>query len=250
MEKLGIEAHSVSGQTYPRKIDLIVLSLLACIAQSVHKFCLDVRVLQSPQFGELAEPFGAKQVGSSVMPFKRNPVSAERACSLARYVSTLPNTAFSNAASSIFERTLDDSANRRIIIPEAFLAVDECLGQYSKIVAGLEIFYQKIKDNLETYSSFASIEPLMMEAAKKGADRQKMHEKLRTLSTEAWKAIQAGKKNPLVETIKRDREVSKYIAAKRIEELMKVSGHVGNAPQRAIDLLKQIELAKKGSKRK
>ena len=205
MQKLGIEAHSVSGQTYPRKIDLLALSLLASIAQSVHKFCLDVRILQSPQFGELSEPFGAKQVGSSVMPFKRNPVSAERACSLARYVSTLPNIGFSNAASSIFERTLDDSANRRIVIPEAFLAVDECLKQYSKIVTGLEIFYPKIKANLETYSSFTSVEPLMMEAAKKGADRQKMHEKLRTLSVEAWKAVQAGKKNPLTEMIKKDR---------------------------------------------
>ncbi len=251
MAKLGIEAYSISGQTYPRKIDLIVLSLLTSIAQSVHKFCLDVRILQSPQFGELSEPFGTKQVGSSVMPFKRNPVSAERACSLARYVSSLPNTAFTNAASSIFERTLDDSASRRIIIPEAFLAIDECLTQYSKIVAGLEIFYFKIEANLETYSSFASIEPLMMQAVKKGADRQKMHEKFRTISIEAWKTIQRGKKNPLIEMIKKDKEVSKYVTPQKIDELMKISGHVGNAPKRAMALLKnQIEPILKSARRK
>ncbi len=251
MGKLGMEAHSISGQTYPRKIDLILLSLLASIAQSIHKFCLDVRVLQSPQFGELSEPFGARQVGSSVMPFKRNPVSAERACSLARYVSSLPNVAFSNAASSVFERTLDDSANRRIIIPEAFLAIDECLHQYSKIVAGLEIFYSKIEANLETYSSFASIEPLMMEAAEKGADRQKIHERFRILSIGAWKAIQAGKKNPLIKMIRKDKEVSKYVPAKRIDELMKVSGYVGNAPERAMDFLtNQIEPILKSTTRK
>ena len=251
MGKLGIEAHSISGQTYPRKIDLITLSLLASIAQSTHKFSLDVRVLQSPQFGELSEHFGARQVGSSVMPFKRNPVSAERACSLARYVSSLPNVAFSNAASSVFERTLDDSANRRIIIPEAFLAIDECLRQYSKIVAGLEIFYSKIKANLETYSSFASIEPLMMEAVKKGANRQKMHERFRILSIGAWKAIQAGKKNTLTEMIKKDKEVSMYVTAKRIDELTQVSGHVGNAPERTMNFLKnQIEPILKSIKRK
>ena len=251
MKKLGIEAHPISGQTYPRKIDLAILSLLASIAQSVHKFCLDVRILQSPPFGELSEPFGTKQVGSSAMPFKRNPVSAERACSLARYVSTLPNVAFSNASSSIFERTLDDSANRRIIMPEAFLAIDECLKQYRRIVQGMEISYAKIKANLQNYASFASIEPIMMETAKKGADRQKMHEKFRSISAEAWKAIQTGKKNTLAEIIKKDKEVSKYLTAKRIDELMSVQKHVGNAPKRAMDLLKnQIEPTLKSSKRK
>jgi len=251
MQKLGMEAHPVSGQTYPRKIDLAILSLLASIAQSVHKFCLDIRILQSPPFGELSEPFGAKQVGSSAMPFKRNPVSAERTCSLARYVSTLPAVAFSNASASIFERTLDDSANRRIIIPEAFLAVDECLKQYSRIVQGMKISYTKIKANMQNYSSFASMEPLMMEAVKRGADRQKMHEKFRSISAEGWKAIQAGKKNPLAELVKKDREVSKYLTAKRLDELMNAEKHVGNAPKRAMDFLKnQIEPILKSSRRK
>ena len=251
MKKLGIEAHSISGQTYPRKIDLVVLSLLASIAQSVHKFCLDVRILQSPPFGELSEPFGAKQVGSSAMPFKRNPVAAERACSLARYVSTLPNVAFSNASASIFERTLDDSANRRIIIPEAFLAIDECLKQYGRIVQGMEISYAKIKANLQNYAAFASIEPLMIETAKKGADRQRMHEKFRSLSAGAWKALKAGKNNSLIEMVKKDREVSKYLTARRIDELMSVEKHIGNAPKRALDFLNnQIEPILKGSRRK
>lgn len=251
MSKLGLDAYVIATQTYPRKVDLVILSLLASTAQSVHKFCLDVRVLQSPPFGELSEPFGSRQVGSSAMPFKRNPVSAERACSLARYVSTLPAVAFSNASSSILERTLDDSANRRIIIPEAFLAVDECLRQYSKIVAGMEIFYPKIKANLTTYAPFASVEPLMMEAAKKGADRQKMHERLRRMSAKAWRNIQTGKPNALLEFVKKDAEVSRYLTKKQIDDLMNVSKHVGNAPKKALELVKnEIEPLLKSSRKR
>lgn len=238
MQKLGLQAHPIGTQTYPRKIDFVVISLLASIAQSVHKFCLDVRVLQSPPFGELSEPFGAKQVGSSAMPFKRNPVSAERACSLARYVSTLPPVAFSNASSSIFERTLDDSANRRIIIPEAFLAVDECLRQYVKIASGMQIYYARIKANLGAYSPYASIEPLLMEAAKRGADRQKMHERFRTLSVKAWEDVQKGKPNPLPDLIKKDKEIANYLTKKKVEELMDPSSHTGDASERALEFVK------------
>ncbi|MER3515278.1 MAG: adenylosuccinate lyase, partial [Chloroflexota bacterium] len=127
MARLGLEAFPVTGQTYPRKQDWRVLNVLAGIAASLHKFAFDLRLLQSPAFGEMAEPFGASQVGSSAMPFKRNPVNAEKLCSLARFVAALPAVAWENAALSLLERTLDDSANRRLILPEAFLATDEML---------------------------------------------------------------------------------------------------------------------------
>ena len=137
MSGLGLGYFDVATQTYPRKLDYLVLSALASVAASCAKFGLDIRVLQSPTFGELSEPIEESQVGSSAMPFKRNPVTAERMCSLARVVSVMPLVAFMNASNSILERTLDDSAARRIAIPEAFLAVDECLAIYERLMRGL-----------------------------------------------------------------------------------------------------------------
>jgi len=148
MERLGLEAAPVATQVYPRKQDFLVLSALASIAQSLHKFAFDLRVLQAPPFGELSEPFGEKQVGSSAMPFKRNPVTAEKICSLARFVAALPQVAWHNAALSLLERTLDDSASRRLILPQAFLAVDEMLLAARRIVEGLVVREEGVARNL------------------------------------------------------------------------------------------------------
>src|SRR3990167_2854250 len=163
MENLNIDEVTVSGQTYPRKTDYILLSYLASIAQSLHKFCFDLRIMQSPNFGEWSESRDEKRVGSSAMPFKKNPDKAEKVCSLARFVASLAPVAWNNAANSLLERTLDDSASRRIIIPETFLAIDECLETTSKLVEGLVINEDNIKANLDKFGPFAATETLMME---------------------------------------------------------------------------------------
>jgi adenylosuccinate lyase len=139
MRKLGIDAFPVSTQTYPRKVDFLVLSVLASIAQSAHKFGFDVRLLQSPVYGELSEPFGEAQVGSSAMPFKKNPIYSERMCSLARFAASLVEVSWINAANALLERTLDDSASRQLAIPESFLATDEILILYNKVMGKINV---------------------------------------------------------------------------------------------------------------
>ena len=239
MEKLGLEAFPIASQTYPRKMDYLVLSALAAVAQSIHKFGLDLRVLQSPVFGELSEPIGRSQVGSSTMAFKRNPVAAERMCSLARYVSTLPNVSFMNAANSILERTLDESANRRIIIPEAFLAVDECLTIYQKIARKLVVNTTIVERNLSRFGVFAGTETIMVEMVKKGGDRQKIHEKIRQYSFKAWDEVMNGRENPLEELLSSDPEISKAIPRNQLKEMLNPSSYTGDASNRAKKFVKE-----------
>jgi adenylosuccinate lyase len=234
MKSLGIESFEVTTQTYPRKVDFVLLSALASIAQSCHKFGLDLRVMQSPPFGELSEPIGEKQVGSSAMPFKRNPVTAERMCSLARFVSALPGVAFLNAANSILERTLDDSAARRIAMPEAFIAVDECLTIYEGLAAGLRVYPTMIRKNLERYGPFAGTEALMMNLVGKGADRQKAHERIRKKSFAAWKEVMEGHPNPLESLLWADRSVSSRVTRKELRELLDSGRYIGDAPERCV----------------
>jgi len=234
MKSLEIEAFDVATQTYPRKVDFLVLSALASIAQSCHKFGLDLRVLQSPAFGELSEPIGEKQVGSSAMPFKRNPVSSERMCSLARFASALPSVAFMNAATSILERTLDDSAARRIIIPEAFLAVDECLATYAELIGGLIVHPAMMKRNLDKFGPFAGTEAVMMKLVQKGGDRQKIHEDFRQKSFRAWEEVMNGHPNPLERELSSDKAIAKVLNRKEIHRLLDPTNHVGDAPARCV----------------
>ena len=240
MDRLGLEAVPVSTQTYPRKMDYAVLTVLAGIAGSAHKLALDLRLLQSPVFGELSEPFGPQQVGSSAMPFKRNPVSSESVCSLARYVSTLPQVAWSNAALSMLERTLDDSANRRAVLPDAFLAVDEILGRLARIVSGLCVGREAIARNLAVYGPFSATEPLLMELVKQGADRQAMHEIIREHSMAAWGAVQAGNENPLADLLATDPEINRRVGAARVREIMARGAGAGDAPARCLALCAHI----------
>jgi adenylosuccinate lyase len=232
MEHLGLEAFPVTIQTYPRKQDWLILNALASVAQSLHKFAFDLRVLQAPPFGELSEPFRAKQVGSSAMPFKRNPIFAERICSLARYVAALPPVAWHNAADSLLERTLDDLANRRLILPQALLAVDTILGLAQRIVQGLVVREEAIARNLAIYGPFAATEALLMESVKAGADRQAMHELIRQHSMASWEAVQRGEENPLIERLRADETVLSYLRAEEVDVLLDVSGYVGDAPAR------------------
>jgi adenylosuccinate lyase len=237
MAKLGLEAVPVSTQVYPRKQDFLVLSTLASIAQSLHRFAYDLRVLHAAPFGELSEPFEARQVGSTAMPFKRNPVTSEKICSLARYLSTLPKVAWDNAAFSLLERTLDDSGNRRVILPEAFLAVDEMLIAARGIVTGLVAHREKIEYNLSTYGVFAATEALLMKLVKAGADRQEMHERIRQHSMAAWEAIQRGEDNPLIERLSSDNTVLTFLPTERVRELLGAVNFVGDALARCAEFL-------------
>ena len=232
MQTLGLEAWPVATQTYPRKVDWIVLGALAGVAGSLHRLALDLRLLQSPPFGEWSEPFGRKQVGSSAMPFKRNPVTAEKICSLARWVAAQAPVAWENAALSALERTLDDSANRRLTLPEAFLATDEILRSAARLVRGLGVHEGAIARNLETYGPFAATEAVLMELVRAGGSRQEWHERLREHALGAWAAIREGQPNPLLDRLLADPELTRLVPAARVQELMDVARYVGDAPER------------------
>ncbi len=241
MKNLGIDAALISGQVYPRLFDFIVLNSLVMVTSALAKFAGDLRILQSQLYGEWSEPFGNKQVGSSAMPFKKNPISSENICSLARFVASLPQIAGENASLSYLERTLDDSANKRIVVAEAFLTTDQILMTAEKIISGLVINKERVSFNLRQYSSFAASELIILEAVKNGADRQEMHEVLRINSMIAWTDIQNGKKNPMMKLLLEDKLVKKYLNKEQLEKLMEVETHIGDAPERAKKLVKIIK---------
>ncbi len=242
MEKLGLKSVLISTQVYPRQFDYLALSVLAVCASALSKFAGDLRILQSPNIGEWSESFGKKQVGSSAMPFKKNPINSENICSLGRYVEKLPGIALENATLSYLERTLDDSANKRLIIPEGFLAIDQMLITTEKILSGIVINEKRILLNLNLYAPFAATETLLMESVKNGANRQEMHETLRGISMVAWAAIQEGRGNPMEELLKNNKTLAKYLTKQKISSLLDVSHHIGDAPERALQLVKEINL--------
>jgi len=216
MEGLDLTPFPVATQTYPRKQDWLVLNALAGLAGSLYKFAFDLRILQSPAFGEWSEPFGEHQVGSSAMPFKRNPIRSENINSLARFVATLPRVAWDNAAHSLLGRTLDDSGSRREVLP-----YDGAIGR-----------------TLAAYGDFAATERLLMALVGAGASRQEMHELIRERSMQAWQAVQAGTStsvpaNPLAQLLSQDRRVKEYLPEDEILALFDARGHVGDAPARA-----------------
>jgi adenylosuccinate lyase len=241
MEAFGLSAGDISTQTYPRKLDYLLVSALAGLGASLSKFAADVRILASPGFGELAEPFGRSQVGSSAMPFKRNPILSERICSLARLLPAYAQVAWQNSATNFLERTLDDSANRRTILPEALLCTDEIVTLARKVVEGLVVEERRIAANLRTYAPFAGTEAVMMEAVRAGGDRQQLHEALRGASMEAWAAVGRGDDNPLSRLLTEDRELTARVDPAEIRRLLEPSGSVGTAPQRARLLVDRIE---------
>jgi len=248
MELLELEPFLVATQTYPRKQDWLVLNALSGLACSLHKLAFDLRLLQSPLFGEWSEPFGSRQVGSSAMPFKRNPVAAENIDSLARYIASLPHVAWENAAQSLLERTLDDSANRREILPSAFLAADEILISARRIVRGLRINDQAVARNLASYGAFAATERVLMALVQQGADRQEMHEVIRGHALASWASVQGGdvpaeagvSANPLPRLLAGDERIRRYLAPARVLELMDAGAYVGDAPHRAREMAAQM----------
>jgi adenylosuccinate lyase len=243
--RLDLPFYPIATQVYPRKQDYAVIGALAGLGGSLYKFAFDLRLLQSPPVGELSEPFGRKQVGSSSMPFKRNPVNSEKIDSLARLLAGMPRLAWDNAAHSLLERTLDDSANRRTLLPEAFLTANELLITASKIVDGLVVNAEGLKHNLAVYGPFAASERVLMALVKSGADRQAMHEKLRQHAMESWAAVQAGQPNPLLDRLSADAGLRRYLPEAEIQRLMDASRHIGDAPQRARALAAYIRASLK-----
>ena len=241
LAEFDLNARDVSTQTYPRKLDYLVLSSLAGLGASLSKFAADVRVLSSPGFGEVFEPFGAKQVGSSAMPFKRNPVLAERIDSLARLLVGYADAAWQNAATNLLERTLDDSANRRTILPEAFLCADELLALARKIVAGLRVDERRVAQNLRTYGPFAGSEAVMMEAVKAGGNRQELHESIRDAAMLAHERLAAGAENPLADLLAGDERLLRFLGPAEIRTLLDPTDHIGDAPERARALAARVK---------
>lgn len=227
-EKMGYkDCFAVSGQTYSRKQDSRVLSALSGIAQSAAKFSNDIRLLQ--HLKEVEEPFEKNQIGSSAMAYKRNPMRSERIASLARYVIVDSLNPCITAATQWFERTLDDSANKRISVPEAFLAVDGILNLYSNVADGLVVYPKVIRKHLESELPFMATENIMMDAVKRGADRQQLHERIRVHSMAASKIIkEEGGKNDLLERIAADPAFG--VSLDELNQIVKPEKYVGRAP--------------------
>ena len=235
-KKMGFEdTFAVSGQTYSRKLDYNVVSCLSKIAQSSYKFSGDMRLLQ--HLKELEEPFGKNQIGSSAMAYKRNPMRCERISSLARYVICDSMNPAITASTQWFERTLDDSANKRISVPESFLAVDAILDLYINVIDGIVVYPKMIEKHLNEELPFMATENILMRAVKKGGDRQELHEKIRVHSMEAGKKVKLlGEKNDLVERIANDKDFN--LSKDEILDGMNPKNFIGIAPEQVVDLVK------------
>lgn len=236
-EKLALPSFPIVSQTYPRRQDLVLLNHLSGLGAVLYKFAFDLRFLQSPMIGELAEPFGESQVGSSAMPFKKNPIQSEKINSLGRWLAQMPRAAWDNAAHSLLERTLDDSANRRTLIPEAFLITDELLIVSRGILVDLAVFEERIQENFSEYAPFAALEPILMALSKAGANRQEMHALLQRHAYAAWSAIQQGRPNPLQQLLREDECIQSYLPEDQLLEYLKVSEYLGDAARRVEDFL-------------
>jgi adenylosuccinate lyase len=226
--------YPVTGQTSPRKPEFYLLAGLSGLAQSAYRFASDVRLLS--RLKELDEPASSTQVGSSAMPYKRNPMRVERMCALARFVITLEPNAAWTAASQWLERTLDDSANRRLSLPEAYLASDAILLLWRPVGAGLEVYPAMVRRNLVEELPFMASEEILLAAAARGGDRQRLHERLRVLSREAARAVKMeGRPNPLLELVAGDAEFG--LDAGRLAALLDPARFVGRAPEQVDELL-------------
>ncbi len=235
-KKMGFEkCFPVSGHTYSRKMDTRVLNVVAGIAASAHKFSNDIRLLQ--HLKEIEEPFEKNQIGSSAMAYKRNPMRSERIASLANYVMVTALNPAITSATQWFERTLDDSANKRLSVPECFLAIDGILDLYLNVVDGLVVYPKVIEKRLMSELPFMATENIMMDAVKAGGDRQEMHEKIRTLSMEAGKNVkEKGLDNNLLELIANDPSFN--MSLEDLQKTMDPSKYVGRSPEQVEEFLR------------
>ena len=236
VSKLGYDSvYGVTGQTYPRKFDYNVLCVLSQIAQSAYKFSNDIRILQNMK--EIEEPFEKNQIGSSAMAYKRNPMRSERIGALARYVISLPVNSALTASTQWFERTLDDSANRRIVNAQAFLSVDAILNIYMNVAENLVVYEKVIAKHIRAELPFMATENIMMECVKAGGNRQELHEQIRVLSMEAGKNVKVeGKENNLIELIKQD-EMFKPVWD-HLDDILDARKFIGRAPSQTVEFIK------------
>jgi len=237
-EKMGFDSCvPVSGQTYSRKVDSRVLNVLSGIAQSAHKFSNDIRLLQ--HLKEIEEPFEKNQIGSSAMAYKRNPMRSERIASLANYVMSDAMNPALTASTQWFERTLDDSANKRLSIPEGFLAVDGILDLYLNVVDGMVVYPKVIEAHLLRELPFMATENIMMDAVKAGGDRQELHERIRVHSMAAGKVVkEEGKENDLLERIAADPAFG--MTMEQLQDIMKPENFVGRAPEQTEEYVRDV----------
>ncbi len=237
-EKMGFAGcYAVSGQTYSRKVDSRVVNVLAGIAQSAHKFSNDIRLLQ--HLKEVEEPFEKSQIGSSAMAYKRNPMRSERMASLADYVMADAMNPMLVASTQWFERTLDDSANKRLSVPEGFLAVDGILDLYLNVVDGLVVYPKVIEKRLMSELPFMATENIMMDAVKAGGDRQELHERIRTLSMEAGRNVKEnGGDNNLLELIAADPAFN--MTLEELKTTMEPSRYVGRSREQVEEFLQEV----------
>ena len=235
-ERFGFEkSFDVTGQTYPRKVDAQIVSSLAGVAASVHKFCNDIRLLAGMK--QVEEPFEEEQVGSSAMAYKRNPMRCERATGLARFVISLANSPLQTAAEQWFERTLDDSSNKRLAIPEPFLAIDGCLLIVANVARGLVVYPKTIEAAVMAELPFMATEEILMEAVKAGGDRQELHESLRRHSQAAAAEVkQHGRPNDLIRRLGEDRGFANV----RLDALLDPCRFVGRAPEQVGTFVAQV----------
>ena len=235
-ERFGFkESFNVTGQTYPRKVDAAVVSSLAGVAASVHRFCNDIRLLAGMK--QIEEPFEEEQVGSSAMAYKRNPMRCERATGLARFVISLSTSPLQTAAEQWFERTLDDSSNKRLTIPEPFLAIDGCLQIVVNVSRGLAVYPKTIEAAVMAELPFMATEEILMAGVRAGGDRQELHEKIRTHSLAASDVVKSqGKPNDLIERLAKDGGFAKV----NLSQVLNPSSFVGRAPQQVDRFVKQV----------
>ncbi len=235
-ERFGFkESFNVTGQTYPRKLDAAVVSSLAGVAASVHRFCNDIRLLAGMK--QIEEPFEEEQVGSSAMAYKRNPMRCERATGLSRFVISLSTSPLQTAAEQWFERTLDDSSNKRLAIPEAFLAIDGCLQIIVNVARGLVVYPNTIAAAVMAELPFMATEEILMAGVRAGGDRQELHERIRTHSLAASEIVKSqGKPNDLIERLAGDTAFNKV----ELSKVLNPASFVGRAPQQVDRFIKQI----------
>ena len=237
INKMGYsKVFAVTGQTYPRKFDYSVLSVLSQIAQSAYKFANDIRLLQSMK--EIEEPFEKSQIGSSAMAYKRNPMRSERLCALARFVITTPLNTAITSSTQWFERTLDDSANKRIVIAQSFLAIDGILKLYMNISENLVVYDKIIEKHVKSELPFMATENIIMECVKAGGDRQEIHEEIRKISMLAGENVKVyGGENNTIELIKKNNKFSSI--SDKLDDILKPEKYVGRAPRQVDEFIVQ-----------
>jgi adenylosuccinate lyase len=239
--KIGLEPFAITGQTYPRKMDSQILDVLSGIAQSSHKFATDLRILAHRR--EMEEPFEEQQIGSSAMAYKRNPMRSERICSLSRFVMSLQTSPPMTAATQWMERTLDDSANRRLVLPQAFLALDAVLILYQNVTQRMVVYPKVIAKNLRAELPFMATENILMAAVEKGGDRQDLHERIRQHSQAAAAVVKnEGGENDLLERLRKDTVFDNI----DIDAELEPSAFIGRSPEQVDEFITgQIEPVRK-----